>query len=552
MKSYTQPKPHSISLLVFLLLSFNLSAQISYNTTYSPKREMRGVWIASVLNIDYPPSGTPDDNFLRETWIKLIDKHKALGINTLFVQIRPTSDALYPSELVPWSRYLTGQSGLAPYNGFDPLEFMITTAHDRGLEFHAWLNPYRVSMDGQTAASFAPNHVLNAHPDWCLLYNKRYLMNPGLPEVRSHINDVVKEIITRYPVDGIHFDDYFYPYKEGNQELNDFSTYQKYKSGFSNIEDWRRNNVDLLISELSQTIRLLKPRVQFGVSPFGIWRNSNRDPEGSDTRGGSSYDGLYADVRKWLRSDWLDYVVPQVYWTIGYGIADHEKIMKWWSDNSSGKNVYAGLGTYRVGTNSSKEQNWGDPNEIPRQIRLSRNLPNVYGAVHFSSKSLMSNNLGVSDSLRNNYYSYPALPPEGRPDNSLLVCDPPEIRAITSEANGRVAIRWQPNTTTLKKQPFQYLVYRFKNGQIDFTNGHNIIGIMPHNSKEYVFYDSKPETTSLYAVSVSDCQNRESLPSDLLAVGNPNLPTTTTISKTKAPRKKVGWFGSFWRRVFGR
>jgi uncharacterized lipoprotein YddW (UPF0748 family) len=553
MKSYTQPKLSFTSLLILLSLSFNLTAQYVQNPSYSPKREMRGVWIASVLNIDYPPGPSPDDNFLRETWIRLIDKHKAMGINTLFVQIRPTADAFYSSNLVPWSRYLTGQSGLAPYNNFDPLEFMITTAHDRGLEFHAWLNPYRVSMDGQTASSFAPNHVLNTHPDWCIFFNKRYFMNPGLPQVRAHINEVVAEIITRYQVDGIHFDDYFYPYKNGNEQINDYQTFQQYQSGFSSIEDWRRNNVDLLIADLSKTIKTLKPRIQFGVSPFGIWRNSRRDPEGSDTNGGSSYDENYADVRKWLRADWVDYVVPQIYWTIGYGIADHEKLVKWWAANSAGKNVYVGLGTYRVGTNSSKEQNWSDPNEIPRQIRLSRSLPNIQGTVHFSSKSLLNNNLGVGDSLRLNYYRSPALPPEGRKDNSLLVCDPPEIRAITSEADGRVAIRWQPNTTTLKKKPFQYLVYRFKNGQVDFTNGHNIIGIMPHNTKEYVFYDPKPETTNLYAVSVSDCQNRESLPSDLLTVGIQPLPSPPPplVSKTKAPRKKVGWFKSFWRRVFG-
>jgi hypothetical protein len=377
-------------------------------------------------------------------------------------------------------------------------------------------------------------------------------MNPGIPEVRTHIRDVVKEIITRYDVDGIHFDDYFYPYKEGNEQINDYQTFQQYQAGFSNIEDWRRNNVDLLISDLSQTIRLTKPRVQFGISPFGIWRNNNRDPEGSDTRGGSSYDGLYADVRKWLRADWIDYVVPQVYWPIGFNIADHEKIMKWWSENASGKNVYAGLGTYKVG---SKTTGWSDPNEIPRQILLSRSLPNVFGAVHFSSKSLLNNALGVGDSLKYNYYSTPAIPPEGRRDNSLLICDPPEVRAITSESDGRVAIRWQPNTTTLKKRPFQYLVYRFKDGKIDFTNGHNIIGIMPHNTKEYVFYDPKPETTNLYAVSVSDCQNRESLPSDLLTIDKQPLPQGPIIaapSKTKAPRKHVGWFKSFFRRVFGR
>ena len=549
MKSYTHTNQRILFFLVLFLLSFNANAQ------YNPKREMRGVWVATVLNIDYPPSPATDENYLKETWIRLIDKHKAMGINALFVQIRPMADAFYPSNLVPWSRFLTGQSGTAPSNNFDPLAFMIATAHERGMEFHAWLNPYRVSMDNPNVATFAPNHVLQAHPDWCIFYNKRYIMNPGLPEVRNHINQVITEIVTRYQVDGIHFDDYFYPYKNGNEQFNDYETFQKYQSGFATIEDWRRNNVDLLIFDLSKAIKKIRPRTQFGISPFGVWRNGYRDPEGSDTRAGlTCYDDLYADVRKWLRADWIDYVVPQVYWTIGFKIADHETIMKWWSANSAGKNVYAGHGTYRVGTSSAREQNWNDPNEIPRQIRLSRSLPNVYGSVHFSSKSLINNALGVSDSLRLNYYNTPALPPEGRIDTSLLTCDPPEIRAITSEFDGRVSIRWQPSATTLRKKPHQYLVYRFKNGQIDFTNGHNIIGILPHSSREYVFYDPKPETTNLYAVSVSDCQNVESESSEIVSLNPQPLPTPPSVlkQKTKEPRKHKGWFGSFWRRVFGR
>ena len=547
MKNYTRTNKCIISLCAFLLFGSSLMAQ------YAPKREMRGVWVATVLNIDYPPSAATDENYLKQTWIQMIDKHKAMGINALFVQIRPMSDAFYPSNLVPWSRFLTGQSGTPPTNNFDPMAFMIATAHERGMEFHAWLNPYRVSMDNPNVATFAPNHVLRAHPDWCIFYNKRYIMNPGLPEVRTHINQVISEIVTRYAVDGIHFDDYFYPYKNGNEVFNDAQAFQKYPSGFANLEDWRRNNVDLLIFGLSKTIKRLRPRAQFGISPFGVWRNGYRDPEGSDTRAGlTCYDDLYADVRKWLRADWIDYVVPQAYWTMGFKIADHEKIMKWWSDNSAGKNVYAGLGTYRVGTSAAKEQNWNDPNEIPKQIRYSRSLPNVYGTVHFSSKSLINNALGVYDSLRMNYYNTPALPPEGRKDTSFLTCEPPEIRSITSEADGKVAIRWQPSLTTLRRKPYQYLIYRFKNGQIDFTNGYNIIGILPHNSREYVFYDSKPETTNLYAVSVSDCQNVESDASELVSLNKQPLPPPPLVAKTKEPRKHKGWFGSFWRRIFGR
>lgn len=532
-------------LLLFSLFSVTLKAQ------YAPKREMRGVWIATVLNIDFPSVNTTNEFVLKDDWIKLIDKHKAMGINALYVQVRPMADALYKSDLVPWSRFLTGQAGVGPTNGFDPLPFMIQTAHDRGMEFHAWLNPYRASMDNPSVASFPENHILRAHPDWCLFYNKRYLMNPGLPQVRAHITDVVAEIVRKYDVDAIHFDDYFYPYKNGNEVLNDYATYENYRGPFTNIEDWRRNNIDLLIYNLAKTIKQIKPRVQFGISPFGVWRNSYKDPQGSDTRAGlTCYDDLYADVRKWLREGWIDYVVPQVYWTIGFQIAEHEKIVRWWAANSAGKPVYVGHGTYRVGQASNREQNWSDPSEIPRQILLSRAVKNVKGSVHFSSKSLINNALGVSDSLRLNYYQYAALTPDVIRDTTSLACEPPEIRAITSEANGRVMLKWKPSFMTQRRHPFQYIIYRFPWGQVDFTNGRNIIAIIPHDPKlanELTFYDNQGNNTNLYAITVSDCSSVETPAQDVVTLNKkPSLPVITK------PTKRVPWWKSFWRRAFGK
>ena len=541
---------HCFFTLIFTLFSFNLSLFAQY----TPDTEMRGVWVASVLNIDYPSYGTTNENTLQNDWIQIIDKHKALGINALFVQIRPTADAFYPSDIVPWSRYLTGRSGVAPANGFDPLAFMIETAHQRGMAFHAWLNPYRVSMDGQTGASFAPNHVLNAHPDWCMLYNKRYILNPGLPEVRAHITDVVAEIVSKYNVDGVHFDDYFYPYKNGNETIKDYDAFQKYGQGFSNVDDWRRNNVDLMISNLSQTIKSIKPNVQFGISPFGVWRNGYRDPEGSDTRAGlTCYDDLYADVRKWMRENWVDYVIPQIYWTVGFSIADHDKIARWWSDNASGKTIYIGHGAYRVGQGSNREPNWSDPNEIPRQIRLARSLPYVRGSVFFSSKSLIANPLGMSDSLRLNYYRYPAAPPGSNfsiNNTSLMACEPPEVRPIMSQAGGKVLIRWQPSQLALRRTPFQYIIYRFADGRVDYTNAHNIIAILPSNGKtEMTFFDAKAGSNNLYAVTVSDCLNNETSPTTVVSMNPPVLPR---LDPERAKRKHVSWFKSFWRRAFGK
>ena len=495
----------SVSFLVlFFLFFYSVQAQ-------SPKRELRGVWIATVLNIDYPRVATPDDRYLAKEWTEMLEKLKPLGINALFVQIRSTSDAFYVSDSIPWSNWLTGQSGLAPANGYDPLAYMIRTAHEMGFEFHAWLNPYRASMDNQTREDFSPSHVLNKHPEWCLLYNKRYIMNPGLPEVRKHVTGVVEEIVRKYDVDGIHFDDYFYPYKNGNEPFRDLNTFQQFGSRFSSVDDWRRDNVDQLIQSVATVIKKVKPRVQFGISPFGVWRNSYVDPLGSDTHAGvTCYDDLYADVRKWLQLGWIDYVVPQDYWATGFNLADHEKVARWWADNSYGKPVYIGYESGRIGQVSKREPNWIDPNEMPRQLSIARGLKSVKGAVFFSAKSLLYNPLGFSDSLKNNYFREFAIPPEVVKDTSMLACEPSEIRAIIYENTG-VHLRWKTSCNVKKNLPFQYLIYRFNWGKVDFSDSRNILAIIPEDVKELTFYDknAKPDDTYLYAVTVTDCKNNE-------------------------------------------
>lgn len=534
----------------------------------APKRELRGVWVASVLNIDYPNSPTTDENTLKGNWVKLLNQHKEMGMNALFVQVRPCSDALYKSNLVPWSYYLTGQSGLPPANGFDPLLYMIETAHAMGFEFHAWLNPYRTSLDNQEPSFFHESHVMRQHPEWCFKYGKRYIMNPGIPEVRAHVEMVVEEIVKNYDIDGIHFDDYFYPYKIPGQVIPDGQAFQQYNDGYTNIEDWRRHNIDLLIYSLSKNIKKIKPRCQFGISPFGVWRNQSRDTEGSATQAGlTCYDDLYADVRKWCRDGWIDYVAPQVYWQIGFSIADHKTIVEWWSRNAGKTPIYIGHGAYRIGQGSNREPAWGDRGEIGRQILLDRNMPGVRGSIYFSSKSLTSNPLNIADTLRMNYYRYPSLIPQIIKDTSLLTCEPPELWSVRPEESN-VVVRWKPSQKTTRRLPFQYVVYRFVNGQVDYTDGKNIIAIVGHESKELVWRDSTvvSDISYTYAVTVVDCGQNESLSSDAYTIGtkaqNPSTaevkpakpnkkPTSVPDSKNNSTKKKDSCWRRFWRGVFG-
>ena len=555
----------NVRLIGLFLLHFFLLKNVVFAQD-APKRELRGVWIATVLNIDYPSVQTTDEYTLKTNWVNILNKHKEMGLNALFVQVRPCADALYKSNLVPWSVYLTGQSGLAPANGFDPLAYMIETAHAMGFEFHAWLNPYRTAMDNQEPNFFHESHVMRQHPEWCFKYGKRYIMNPGIPEVRGHVQMVVEELVKNYDLDGIHFDDYFYPYKIAGQEIPDYQAFQQYNDGYTNLEDWRRHNNDLLIYALSKTIKQIKPRCQFGISPFGVWRNQSRDTEGSATQAGlTCYDDLYADVRKWCREGWIDYVVPQVYWTIGFSIAEHKTIVEWWSRNAGKTPIYVGHGAYRLGQGSSREPAWSDRSEIGRQILFGRQTPNVRGSIYFSSKSLTTNLLSIGDTFRMNYYRYPSLLPQIIKDTALLACEPPELRSVTPEENA-VVIRWKPSLRTTRRLPFQYVLYRFTNGQVDYTDGKNIIAIVGHDSKDLAWRDTNVvrDINYTYAVTVIDCGQNESPSSDAISIGK-KLENTATVEPTPSKptkpidpnfkngekSKKVSCWRRFWRGIFG-
>lgn len=369
-------------------------AQAVQVTGTTADQELRGVWVATVSNINYPSAPSVDPETLKNEAVTILDNAKSYGMNAVFLQVRPTADALYKSKYFPWSRFLTGTQGTAPNNDFDPLEFWITEAHKRGMELHAWINPYRVTKrgPGETApdpSALALNNPARINPNWIIKYSDgNYYFDPGIPEVRKLVMNGVLEIVENYNVDGIHFDDYFYPGKD----FKDSTTFSKYGSTYKNRDDWRRDNVNILISDLSKTIKATGKKLDFGISPFGIWANKSSNPLGSITNGSESYNEHYADTLKWVKDGLLDYIAPQLYWNIGYSAADYSKLLTWWSNAVTGTNVklYIGQAAYRTG-NSSTSSAWYGISEIDRQLRLNSATSAVKGSIFYSYNSLSDN-----------------------------------------------------------------------------------------------------------------------------------------------------------------
>ena len=391
------------------LVFFSLFLSNSYAQQAAVKPEFRGVWIATVSNLDWPEKPTINSDEQKRQFTRLLDMHQRNGINAIIMQIRPATDAFYPSPYEPWSQWLTGVQGQPPVPFYDPLEFMIEETHKRGMEFHAWMNPYRAVFN-IFSSSITATHVTKLHPEWFINYGDKKYFDPGNKEVQQYVTAVVKDVVSRYEVDAIHFDDYFYPYRIDGKDFPDYKTYQQFGNGLSR-DAWRRSNVDSIIVMLHRTIKSVNARCQFGISPFGVWRNADRDPvNGSNTqRAQSNYDDLYADILLWLKNSWIDYVAPQLYWEIGHKNVDYDVLVDWWSKHSYGKNCYIGLGIYRAGTSNAA---WKDKTQIPRQIEKLRATPNIQGMVFYSSKTFEKNPYGLADTLRLNYFKIPAPTPK--------------------------------------------------------------------------------------------------------------------------------------------
>lgn len=392
----------------YLLQFFCLFLFASSFSVAQSRYEFRGAWVATVDNIDWPSRGNYYPDSQRAEFIRLMDTLQAVGINAVICQVRPAADAFYPSAYEPWSEWLTGKQGKAPNPLYDPLQFMIEEAHKRGMEFHAWCNPYRAVFSVKSS-TIAPTHVTKAHPDWFLTYGNTRYFDPGNKQVQRYVADVMKDIVTRYDVDAIHLDDYFYPYRIPGKVFPDAESYRQSGTTLS-LDDWRRSNVDSAILMLSHAIKegsAGKKKVRFGISPFGVWRNSDKDSMGSNTKAGvTNYDDLYADILLWLRNDWIDYVAPQLYWEFGHRVVPFDLLTDWWSKHTYGKDCYIGLGIYKAHSNPA----WRDANQIPMMIRKIRNTPNLKGEIYFSSRTFFGNPLGWNDSLRV-YYKEPFLLP---------------------------------------------------------------------------------------------------------------------------------------------
>lgn len=361
---------------------------------------MRGVWVSSVANIDYPSQQGLSADQLKSEADTILNNIAAMGLNTVFLQVRPSADALYQSALFPWSRYVSGTAGQAPDGDFDVLAYWVEGAHSRGLQLHAWLNPYRITRDGKEELDSLPEtSPAKQHPEWVVEYEGNYYFNPGLPAVQQLVVDGAAEIVRNYDVDGIHLDDYFYP----GTDFNDAAAYARYGEDFDDIGDWRRDNVNTLIASLDETVHAINPELSFGVSPAGIWDNKADNPKGSDTNGRSSYREIYCDSVEWIKRGTVDYICPQLYWSIGYEIADFEVLVDWWQDIVSTSDValYIGIGAYRA-AEAEPGDVWYGTAELERQLDILDNSIDIQGEVFFSYASLMEAQ-GCSDFLTAHY-----------------------------------------------------------------------------------------------------------------------------------------------------
>ena len=419
-------------------------------------RELRGMWLTTVGNRDWPSRpGLPIEQVKAEyrAWLDVAAK---MNHNAIFVHVRPSGDAFWPSEYVPWSHWLTGrEDGSDP--GWDPMEFLVAEAHARNLEFHAWFNPYKASQKG-TVAELPPNHPLRKHPEWAVAYpssgsGRRLYYDPGIPAARVYVEDSILEAVAKYDIDAIHFDDFFYPYPVNGEDFPDDKSYATYGAGSRSKADWRRQNVNLFVKEMSQRIKSLKPWVKFGISPFGIWRNQSSDPAGSATRGLESYSAISADTRTWVKQGWLDYVVPQLYWHIGFDVADYAVLLPWWANLVRGTQVhlYIGQADYRVGESGA----WSDPAELDRQLALNDKY-GAQGSVHFSARHVRADPRGAVSRYRKAHYATPALVPvmshlpAQRPD--------PPVGVRVHDDGVTATVTWLPPASG--PAPTSYAIYR--------------------------------------------------------------------------------------------
>ena len=449
---------------------------------YAPKREFRGAWM-QVVNGQYVGMTAAEQ---QERLVEQLDALQQAGVNAVFFQVRPEADALYVSYYEPWSRFLTGEQGKNPDEGWDPLQFMINQCHARAMELHAWINPYRAKLKGLKKVDMHHKHPWFRFPERFVEYDGMLIFNPASQLNRDYICTVVSDIVKRYDVDGVHIDDYFYPYPVAGVPFPDDDDFAADPRGFTDKGDWRRDNVNLLIAQLSSTIHELKPWVKFGVSPFGIYHNSDPSsqssiPKGSATSGLQNYDDLYADVLLWIEKGWIDYTVPQLYWEIGHPRADYATLLPWWAANAGGRPLF-------IGQDLERCLKYDDPqtpgnNQLGAKFRLMHNEP-VSGYCWWYADAVRTYLKGQSGNQ--SVAPVEAFPPTLALQPTFPFLDhkapaPPRKPALITTDDGPVLMWTAPKYKTELDRPVRYVVYRFRAGEnIDLSNGARIIGLTPN------------------------------------------------------------------------
>lgn len=473
---------HLYTLLIYIV------AFLTCTTTHAQKREFRGAWIQCVNGQFQGMSREA----MQETLTFQLNKLKQYGCNAIIFQVRPECDALYPSKYEPWSRFLSGQQGKAPSPYWDPLQWMITECHKRGMELHAWINPYRAKTKSTTV--LASNHITQQHPERAFTYDNQLILNPALTENRDYICKVVEDIVSRYDVDGLHIDDYFYPYPVAGQTIPDDREFATMSNGIKDKNDWRRYNVNLFVQQLGETIHKCKPWVKFGISPFGIYRNKKSDPRnGSDTNGTQNYDDLYADVLLWVNNGWIDYCVPQIYWQIGSKAADYQTLIHWWNNHCGKRPLFIGEDVER--TVKYPDPSNANKHQLDAKMHLHRQCANVNGTVLWYAKAAVDNIGNYGTSLQTNYWKNIALQPEMKFLGSKAPKKVRKVKPIFME-DGYILF-WTPaKSKDWQTEATKYVIYSFAKGEkIDTNDASHIVAITTNTFYKLPYINGKSQYT---------------------------------------------------------